>query len=156
MSESKNYIQYIRNKVGHDEIILTFAGCVVYNSTNQILLQKRGDSGLWGFPGGAIELHESAEEAAVREVLEETGLTVKINNLLGIYSKYLTVFPNGDKAQTIVIMFKSHSYSGELTCDNIETDALSFFDIGNTPTIFCQLHEDILSDIRNAKENVYR
>jgi 8-oxo-dGTP diphosphatase len=47
---------------------------------NQVLLAKRRknpDSGLWGFPGGHVELGETALAAAARELLEETGVTAK-------------------------------------------------------------------------------
>ncbi|MFE6014568.1 NTP pyrophosphohydrolase, partial [Bacillus thuringiensis] len=43
MTINKDYIRYIRGKVGHDLIFLNFAGGIVYNERNEILLQKRGD-----------------------------------------------------------------------------------------------------------------
>jgi len=65
-----NYIRWLRDQVGHDKIMLMFSGGCLLNEKGQVLLQKRGDSGLWGFPGGAIELGESPEAAAIREVRE--------------------------------------------------------------------------------------
>lgn len=47
----KNYIRWLREQVGHEKIILVFAGGCLMNDAGQVLLQKRGDSGLWGFPG---------------------------------------------------------------------------------------------------------
>ncbi|MFF2240090.1 NTP pyrophosphohydrolase, partial [Bacillus thuringiensis] len=52
MTTNKDYIRYIRGKVGQDLIILNFAGGIVYNERNEILLQKRGDRNEWGLPGG--------------------------------------------------------------------------------------------------------
>jgi 8-oxo-dGTP pyrophosphatase MutT (NUDIX family) len=61
-----NYISWIREKVGHNRIFLNVAGVVVFNEDGKVLLQKRSNNEeLWGFPGGVIELGESALEAAM-------------------------------------------------------------------------------------------
>lgn len=90
-----SYIQWIRNKVGHDCIFLNFASGCIMNDNGEILLQKRVDKNLWVFPGGALELGESAEESLIREVEEETGLQVEVTSLLGIYTKYYDEYPSG-------------------------------------------------------------
>lgn len=59
---------------------------VVRDQRGWILLERRRDCGLWGLHGGRIEPGESVAEAAVREVREETGLTVVVQRLLGVYS----------------------------------------------------------------------
>lgn len=81
-----NYINWIRSRVGHEKVILVFAGGCLFDEDGKVLLQKRGDSGKWGFPGGAIELGETPEETAVRELKEETGLDVEVKDILGIYT----------------------------------------------------------------------
>lgn len=73
-----DYIRYIRNKVGHDVIILNFAGACIANEKGELLFQKRSeDEALWGLPGGAVEIGESVEEAVIREVKEETGFDLR-------------------------------------------------------------------------------
>ena len=67
------YIFDIRKKLGHDPIILTGSGVVVVNDKNEILLGRRTDNGYWAYPAGSMELAESFEECARREVREETG-----------------------------------------------------------------------------------
>ena len=62
------------------------AGAVVGRSDGRILVIRRGhppSEGLWSIPGGRVEPGESLEQAAYREVLEETGLEVVIGTLLG-------------------------------------------------------------------------
>ncbi len=153
---SKDYIKWIRELVGHDRIILNFAGGCVFNENGEILLQKRSDVGKWGFPGGAMELGESAEETAIREFKEETGLTVKAEKLIGVYSNYFSENPNGDKTQSIVIAFELTVTGGKLLCDNNETLELKYFPLEDVPELFCKQHCDILDDIRNKRYGVYR
>lgn len=61
---------------------------VVYRD-NKVLLVKRGRKpfkGRWVFPGGFVEYGETVEEASVREVKEETGVDVRLAEILGVYS----------------------------------------------------------------------
>ena len=69
----QDYIKNSRKKVGHEPLILNFAGGVLANDQDEILLQKRSDFKSWGLPGGAMEFGEYAQETCVRESLEETG-----------------------------------------------------------------------------------
>lgn len=63
--------------------------CIVERDL-KVLMVKRGNQpgvGLWSMPGGYVDRGEVVEEAAVREVLEETGLEVKVERLVGLFSK---------------------------------------------------------------------
>ncbi|MDX3690087.1 NUDIX domain-containing protein [Streptomyces europaeiscabiei] len=87
-----DYVGWIRSRIGNSPIQLNFAAaCVV--TDEGVLLRQRGDDGAWGFPGGAIELGESAAETAVRETEEETGLRVRADTLLGVHTKYRHSYP---------------------------------------------------------------
>ena len=156
MTENQDYISYIREKVGRDLIFLNFAGGIVYNERNEILLQKRGDRNEWGFPGGAVELGESLEEAAKREIFEETGLIVEIEHLIGVYSKYLMEYPNGDRAQSITHCFQCKPIGGKLKVDGNETLDLKFFSLHQVPKLFTQQHQDFLEDWLVNRKGVFR
>lgn len=121
----------------------------MFDESGRVLLQKRGDSNKWGFPGGAIELGETPEEAAIRELKEETGLDVTIDSLIGIYTDSDMKYPNGDNAQSIAIVYKLKALSGELICDNKETIDLKFFDVDKLPEMFCKQHEEVKAVIAN-------
>lgn len=65
------YVSELRNLVGHRPLLLAAAGVVVVDDLGRWLLQRRVDDGLWGLLGGALELGESFEDAARRELFEE-------------------------------------------------------------------------------------
>lgn len=140
---AKDYIKWLRSKVGHEKVILVFAGGCLFDEAGRVLLQKRGDSNKWGFPGGAIELGETPEDAAIRELKEETGLDVAIDSLIGIYTDSDMKYPNGDNAQSIAIVYKLKALSGELICDDKETVDLKYFDVDKLPEMFCKQHEEV-------------
>ena len=145
----KDYIKWIRSKVGHEKVILVFAGGCVFDECGRVLLQKRGDSENWGFPGGAIELGETPENAAIRELKEETGLDVVVKSLIGVYTDSDMRYPNGDQTHSICIVYELGEIGGELKCDNLETLELKYFDIDELPVMFCKQHEEIKADLIN-------
>ena len=80
-------MMYTLRKADTNTLVRVGVGVVVRNQQGMILLEKRSDCGMWGLPGGRVEAGESIEDAAIREVKEETGLTVKVSKLLGVYSE---------------------------------------------------------------------
>ena len=144
---AKDYIRWIRSKVGHEKIILAFAGGCIFNGRGEVLLQRRGDCGKWGFPGGAVEPGETPEMAAAREAKEETGLDVAVGSLIGVYTDPDVTYPNGDKAQSIVIAYELRVTGGKLFCDGDETLELKFFSKDEKPELFAGSHEELWNDI---------
>ena len=145
--DPQNYIQWIRRKVGHEKIILTFAGGCIFNEEGEILLQRRGDSNQWGFPGGAIEIGETPQMAAIREAKEETGLDVKVGRIIGVYTDLDIRYANGDQAQSIVIAYELVPIGGELCCDQAETLELKYFSKNEKPELFTKSHDDLWNEI---------
>ena len=110
--EKKDYIKWIRGKVGHEKIIIVYAGGCIFNENGEVLLQKRADCNKWGFPGGALELGETPEMATKREVKEETGLDVEVGKLIGVYTDCDVVCANGDEVQSICIGYEMNVVGG--------------------------------------------
>ncbi|MFT5194535.1 MAG: 8-oxo-dGTP pyrophosphatase MutT (NUDIX family) [Cellvibrionaceae bacterium] len=152
-----DYVKWIRSKVGHDPIFLNVAGAYVTDDEGRILLQKRSATEeLWGLPGGAMDLGESAEETAIREMREETGLEIEIDHLVGIYTKYIHSYSNGDVVQPIYHSFKGTIVGGELYIDHKETFDLKFFAPDEMPNLFNQQMKDAMEDILAGKRGVFR
>jgi 8-oxo-dGTP pyrophosphatase MutT (NUDIX family) len=151
-----NYIQWIRERVGHEPIFLNFAAAFVLDEAGKLLLQKRGDKHAWGLLGGALELGESAEDAVLREVWEETGFHVKIESFVGVYTRYLEEYPNGDRAQSIAFFFVCSIVSGELHIDHDETLDVQFFHPTDVPVLFNQQSRDAFADFMQGKRGICR
>lgn len=124
-----DYIKTIRSLVGHRPIILCGASVIVENGRGEILLQRRKDDGTWGYAGGCVEIDEAVEDAARRELFEETGLAADELNLFGVFSgkDMHYTYPNGDEVSIVDIVFVCRKYRGELRADGDEVTELRFF-----------------------------
>lgn len=93
-----------------------------------ILLTRRADNGQWCLPSGGVESGESIREACLREVQEETGLTVNLVRLIGIYSSpnVLVQYPDGNQVQIVSLCFEAKIQGGQLDLSD-ETTAFGFF-----------------------------
>lgn len=76
-----------------------------------------------------MELGESADEAVVREVREETGLEIMPVALIGVYSSpdYSITYPNGDRVQAVIIFFECRVVGGTLRPDGDEILEARYF-----------------------------
>lgn len=83
------------------------ADCVVVNARSEVLLIRRGNEpyrDCWALPGGFIEMDETIEQCAVRELKEETGLVVDVGRamLVGVYSR-----PHRDpRGRTVTVAYR--------------------------------------------------
>ncbi len=130
-----DYIMELRKIVGHRPLLQVGASVIVEDERGRILLQLRSDNHCWGYAGGSVELDESIEAAAARELFEETGLVPNSLELFGVFSgeEYHYVYPNGDEVSNIDIVFLCKDYSGSLRCQEGEVDELAFFSFDNMP-----------------------
>lgn len=129
------YIRSLRKSIGHAPILLCGASVIVVNDSGELLLQKRRDNNCWGYHGGCVELNEVVEEAAKRELFEETGLTANSLELFGIFSgpEMHYVYPNGDEVSNIDIVYICRDWSGEIKPDHTEVGELRFFSPDKLP-----------------------
>jgi mutator protein MutT len=83
---------------------------------DQVVLVKRAHAplqGEWSIPGGMLEVGETLREAAVREVLEETGLRVEVGELLGVYDRILRDADERTLYHYVLIDFLCRRVAGE-------------------------------------------
>jgi len=101
-------------------------GCsaAIFDEQGRVLLTRRTDNGQWCLPGGRMESCESAAEADEREVSEETGLSVRVKRLVGVYSHpdQLVIYPDGNKVHIVALHFEAEVLGGELGLSNETTD----------------------------------
>ncbi len=100
------------------------AAALVVDEQDRLLLLKRSDNGCWGPPGGAVELGEAVEDAARREVREETGLELGELSLFGVFSgpAFFYRYPNGDEVHNISIIYLAHFQGGQIQLNGEHID----------------------------------
>ncbi len=119
---------------------VTVDGVIIKNG--KVLLIKRKNEpfkGRWALPGGFVEYGETVEEAALREVKEETGMDARIKKLVGVYSD-----PDRDpRGHTISIVFLMEA-KGETIAGDDAIEA-RFFDLNDLPPLAFD-HAKIIKD----------
>jgi len=120
---------------------------VIFDKKDRVLLSHRRDLDLWNLPGGRVENGELPTEAAIRETREETGLKIKIKDLVGVYGK-----PDKDE---IVFLFRGKIKSGELKMTS-EADQHQFFKINKLPQNTIPKHKErILDAVKRFEDPVF-
>ena len=110
---------------------------VVVDSQERLLLVKRNvppKVGMWCLPGGFLELHESPEEGAIRELQEEAGVRGKIKSLLGV-----TTNPNADYGTVLLMGYLVRNWDGSPEAGD-DADEARFFPLEGLPEIAFSSH----------------
>ena len=116
---------------------------VIFDEDGRVLLQQRTDNGRWGLPGGAVEFGESILEALHREVMEETGLTIEIRRVIGVYSHpdhhQIITYQDGNVVHFVSSCFECRPTGGTLTLGD-ETSGLAWFAPPTWPPDLMPIH----------------
>lgn len=132
--EECGYVHYVNPVPGVGMLIEMDGG---------VVLIKRGSpphKGEWTLPSGFVEADESAEEAAIREALEETGLEVEIIELANINS-----FPEGPPVSGIMIFYRMRPIGGKLQAGDDAADA-KVFQPDEMPLLPFRTHREMMSE----------
>ena len=143
------------DRIGKQGKIRLGCSAAIFDERGRILLTKRQDNGQWCLPSGALESGESVAEACEREVLEETGLSVAVKRLVGVYSHpdQLTVYGDGNKFQMIALHFEAEITSGTVGLSD-ETSDFGYFTLEELEGLemLGRHKERILDTLANQRE----
>ena len=110
-----------------------------------------------GLPGGLMELGESPEETACREVYEETGIEVKNLQLINVFSgaNYFTKLANGDEFQSVTTAYYTDEYDGDFVMNKEEAVQLTFFPLTELPDYIVGSHKKMIAEYMKIMEKRY-
>lgn len=140
------YIKEIRALVGKRPVMIVGASVIVHRD-GKVLLQKRADNGQWGYHGGCMELGETPEESAMRELKEETGLIARELKLFGVFAgeKRHHVYPNGDEVYITDIVYTCGDFENSGDVHDEEVLELKWFPVHELPDSLTRTTADILA-----------
>jgi 8-oxo-dGTP diphosphatase len=116
---------------------------LLFDEQCRILLAHRRNIDWWNLPGGGMELGETVEDAVRREVREETGLDVEVEQLVGVYSK--------PQKQEIVLTFRCRKISGVLV-ETAESRECRYFVPDDLPRNTLPKHRQRIDDALLGQE----
>jgi ADP-ribose pyrophosphatase YjhB (NUDIX family) len=103
----------------------------VRDAGGRLLLVRRSDSGNWELPGGRVEFGEDATAAVEREVAEESGVTISVSRLVGVFTDpgHVMVYPDtGEVRQQFAVCFHAQPGCGRPQPDHDETCEAAWID----------------------------
>lgn len=117
----------------------------IFDDKERILLSHRRNHNIWNLPGGRLEEGELPTEAAIRETKEETGLKVKIKELVGVYGK-----PDKDE---LAFLFLGKVKGGKLKKTK-ESDKHKYFKLKKIPENTIPKHKERIKDASQANDRI--
>lgn len=151
MSFAESYLGRLRQLVGTRLVLVPGARIVIERDDGRILLHKRTDFNIWALPGGNAEEGESIETLIVREVTEETGLTVRNVKPFAFASDphhETFEFPNGDRTQFFALVFYTRSFTGQAAVMDDESSAVGWFAPHALPDVLPNMARSIEAYVR--------
>ncbi len=153
-----DYIKSIRKLLGNTEISIPGTRVVIINKDQKILLEERSDFKVWGLPGGSADPGENIVQTIIREVLEETGLTISNPVPFGFSSSPFVeriTFPNGDKVHSFNLLFYTDEYTGDITLSS-ESTRIDWFYIEELPPMLDNMRKTVIAFCEFSQTNRFQ
>jgi 8-oxo-dGTP pyrophosphatase MutT (NUDIX family) len=150
---AESYLGKVRASVGDTDVIF-FVGArtLVFDEQGRLLLIQRSDNHRWAIPAGAMELGESMEQCAVRELWEETGLTATSLTPYAFYTAYTYTNQYEHSYQQVLMTFVVNSWEGELLRQTEESVDAGFFPLDALPGQKSFVIDEALADLATFRE----
>ena len=124
---------------------------LIFNERKQLLLVKEASLGTWSLPGGWCDLFETPSEAIIKEVIQEAGIHIKVERLLGISDRIK--YKTNKKWSEYAVMFLATLIEDTKVFGH-EVSQVGFFDINNLPELsFKSNQEEIKRAIAAIEDN---
>ena len=128
-----DFILELRSMVGHHPLWLPGVTALVVDDDGRVLMVQRSDNGLWTLPSGIAEPGEEMAAACAREVLEETGIVVQVEELISIQTVGPVTYPNQDVTSYVDHFFRCRPTGGTAVVGDDESLAVGWFDPAELP-----------------------
>ena len=121
------------------------AGVLTEMDGQVVMVRRRTEpgAGKWGIPAGYVDLGETVEEAAVRELNEETGLEAAVTGLVGLYSR--------PEDSNILVVYAGKVVGGKLT-PGPETQEVGLFSVESLPALAFERDYGIIQQWQNSRD----
>jgi 8-oxo-dGTP pyrophosphatase MutT (NUDIX family) len=127
------FILELREMIGHQLLWLPGVTALVTDDEGCVLMGQRSDNGRWALPSGIPEPGEQMATACEREVLEETGVRIRAEELISIRTVGPITYPNGDVTSFVDHFFRCRFIGGTARVGDDESLAVGWFDPDHLP-----------------------
>lgn len=132
-----DYLRELRARIGTTLVLMPAANAIIRDDDGRLLLARAASAGVWVLPGGAVDPDEPPQDAVVREVWEEVGLSVEPVRCLGTFGgpAFQVTYENGDRVSYVSTIYECRRVSGTLRPDGDEILEARWVAEGEMPTI---------------------